>query len=51
MIDDLEACVKRKIIFVIKKGNFKKQKQSQSDGKQYFVMHSILKKITEKLYK
>ncbi len=40
-----------KTISSIKKGNFKKQKQSQSDGKQYFVMHPILKKITENLYK
>jgi len=40
-----------KTISSIKKGNFKKHKQSQSDGKQYFVMHPILKKITENLYK
>jgi len=40
-----------KTISSIKKGNFKKHKQSQSDGKQYFVMHPTLKKITENLYK
>ena len=40
-----------KTISSIKKGSFKKQKQLQSDGKQYFVMHPTLKKITENLYK
>ena len=40
-----------KTISSIKKGSFKKQKQLQSDGKQYFVMHPTLKKITENKYK
>ena len=35
----------------IKNGSFKKNKQLESDGKQYFVMHSTLKKITENKYK
>jgi hypothetical protein len=40
-----------KTILSIRKGSFKKQKQLQSDGKQYFVMHPTLKKITENKYK
>jgi folate-dependent phosphoribosylglycinamide formyltransferase PurN len=44
----LELMVKN--ILSISKGNFKKYKQLQSDGRQYFVMHPILKKIAEKIY-
>ena len=44
----LELMVKN--ILSISKGNFKKYKQSQSDGRQYFVMHPILKEIAEKKY-
>jgi methionyl-tRNA formyltransferase len=44
----LELMVKN--ILSICKGNFKKYKQLQSDGRQYFVMHPILKEITQKKY-
>jgi folate-dependent phosphoribosylglycinamide formyltransferase PurN len=44
----LELMIKN--ILSISKGNYKKYKQSQSDGRQYFVMHPILKKIAEKIY-
>tara|TARA_B100001063_G_C16575708_1_gene458168 strand:+ start:542 stop:784 length:243 start_codon:yes stop_codon:yes gene_type:complete len=40
-----------KTITNVKQGSFKRQKQLKSDGKQYFVMHSILKKITNHKYK
>ena len=39
-----------KTITSIKKGDFKKHKQLQSEGKQYFVMHPTLKKITQNIY-
>ena len=38
-------------ILSISKGNVKQYKQLQSDGKQYFVMHPILKEIAEKIYR
>ena len=40
-----------KTISSIKKGDFKKKKQSKSEGKQYYVMHPTLKKITQKIYR
>ena len=39
-----------KTISSIKKGDYKKHQQLHSDGKQYFVMHPILKKIIKKVY-
>ena len=40
-----------KTISSIKKGDFNNKKQSIIDGKQYFVMHPMLKKIAENKYK
>lgn len=39
-----------KTISSISLGDFKKKKQLQTDGKQYFVMHPSLKKIAKKIY-
>lgn len=44
----LELMVKS--ILSISKGNFMKYKQLQTDGRQYFVMHPVLKKIVKKIY-
>ena len=40
-----------KTIISMKIGSFKRHRQLQSDGKQYFVMHPTLKKIAENKYR
>ena len=37
-------------IVSINKNTFKNKKQAKSDGKQYYVMHPIIKKITKNIY-